>query len=304
MIQVARKGKWLELVMPLDWDGKTIEQIAKVHIGLPKRLLHELRIEKGILLNGHAVPWHTVVKKMERLFIHCFQHDEYGVIPENLGINVLYEDDHLLVANKPIMMDTHPNEKGQTGTLANGIAYHWQLLGTQTKVRHIHRLDRDTSGAILFAKHPLASALLNQSLEKREIKRTYVAFVHGVIKKKKGRIDEAIGRDRHHPTRRRVSPTGQKAITHYEVVNAYPRLDITKVKLQLDTGRTHQIRVHMSTIGHPLIGDLLYGGKHSLIHHQALHAASLSFQHPITKEEVMVDAPLPSDIQQLEQKLR
>jgi 23S rRNA pseudouridine1911/1915/1917 synthase len=304
MIQTARKGDWLELITPFEWDGLTVEQIAKASIGIPKKLLHELRIDKGIRLSGHAVPWNTIVKKNERLFLRCFKEEEYGVIPEDLGIKVLYEDDHLLIANKPIMMDTHPNEKDQTGTLANGIAYHYQLLGIQTKVRHIHRLDRDTSGAILFANHPLAGALLDQALEKREIKRTYVAFVHGVISKQKGTIDTAIGRDRHHPTRRRVSASGQKAITHYEVVKAYPHLDITKINLQLDTGRTHQIRVHMSAIGHPLIGDLLYGGKHSLIHHQALHAASLSFHHPITKEVVMVDAPLPSELQQLEQKLR
>jgi 23S rRNA pseudouridine1911/1915/1917 synthase len=304
MIHTVKKGDWIEMIAPAIWDGRTVEQIAKEQIGIPKKLLHELRVGKGIILSGNKIPWQEVVKKNDRLLIHCFKKEEYGVIPEKANINILYEDEHLLLANKPSRMDTHPNQKEQLGTLANGIAYHWKMLGLEVKVRHIHRLDRDTSGTILFAKHPLASAILDQSLEKREIKRTYIAFVHGRLKKQTDKITEPIGRDRHHPTRRRVSPTGQKASTSYEVVNYYPNLDITKIKIQLDTGRTHQIRVHLSFIGHPLLGDILYGGNKAFLAYQALHAASLSFIHPFTKEMLMIKAPLPLELKKLEHKLR
>ncbi|NEY73731.1 RluA family pseudouridine synthase [Bacillus mesophilus] len=298
-MHVEKKGEWLVLTAPSSWEGQAVEDILKLQVGVPKKLLHELRTGKGVTLNGDIQRWQQQIKKNDRLYIRCFLDEEYGVIPQDLNIEILYEDDHLLIANKPINMDTHPNEKNQTGTLANGVAFHYQQVGLQTKVRHVHRLDRDTSGVILFAKHPLASALLDQALEKREITRTYIAFVQGVLKKSKGTIKEAIGRDRHHPTRRRVSPTGQKAITNYEVVSTNKGLDVTMVKLRLETGRTHQIRVHMSHLGYPLLGDDLYGGESKYIKHQALHATSLQLIHPVTKESISVEAPLPLSLQKL-----
>ncbi|WP_456279481.1 RluA family pseudouridine synthase [Bacillus sp. AK128] len=298
-MQAEKKGEWLVLTSPSSWEGQAVEEVVKGQIGVPKKLLHELRMNKGILMNGQSSSWQQTIKMRDRLYIQCFKEEEYGVLPQDLQINVVYEDDHLLIVNKPPHMDTHPNEKDQLDTLANGVAYHWQLLGLQTKVRHVHRLDRDTSGVILFAKHSLASALLDQALEKREITRTYVAIVEGVLKKKKGTINESIGKDRHHPTRRRVSPTGQQAVTHYEVQSTNKKLDTSMVKLQLDTGRTHQIRVHMSHIGHPLVGDQFYGGQTSLLQYQALHAISLSLTHPFTKEVLTVEAPLPSHFESL-----
>lgn len=304
MIQTEKKGEFLQIIAPSEYEGKTIEQIAKEYLSVPKKLLHELRMEKGITLNGQAVDWRTTMKKSDRLFIKCFKQEEYGVIPQEMEIDVLYEDDHLLIANKPIGMNTHPTEENQTGTLANGIAFYWQLQGLMAKVRHVHRLDHDTSGAILFAKHPLASSLLDAMLEKREINRTYIAYAEGLLGQKKGRIEESIGRDRHHPTRRRVSNTGQKAITHYEVLSTYKHAKITKLQLKLDTGRTHQIRVHLSHLGFPLVGDKLYGGKTNLLKTQALHAAFISFQHPITKEEIHIEAPIPVHLSELEKKLR
>lgn len=304
MIYTEKLGEWLKLNVPNEWNGLQVVDILKEKLLTPKKLLHELRMEKGVKVNGEAVPFHTILRKQDELMIHCFKPEDYGVIPQDLEVVILYEDDHLLVVNKPIMMDTHPNEKDQLNTLSNGIAYHWQVHGLQAKVRHIHRLDRDTSGAIIFAKHPLASAVLDQMLEKRKIKRTYIAFVDGEFQLKKGTIREPIGKDRHHPTRKRVSPSGQHAVTHYEVQEHFSRMNITKIRLQLDTGRTHQIRVHMSHIGHPLLGDSLYGGPQSLLKHQALHASQVSFTHPITNELLVIEAPLPEELDRLQQKLR
>ncbi len=304
MIKMTKKGDWLEILTPTEWVGLTIEQIAKEQLEIPKKTLHELRSEKGIKLNNQVVPWNTILNENASLYIKCFIAEDYGVVPEDLNIKILFEDDHLLIINKPVMMDTHPNEKDQTGTLSNGVAYHWQEVGLKAKVRHIHRLDRDTTGVNIFAKHPWASSLLDQMLGKKEIKRTYIAFVEGGLKKQKGTIIKSIGRDRHHPTRRRVSISGQEAITNYEVLQIFSRDNVTKVKLQLDTGRTHQIRVHMSHIGHPLVGDTLYGGSSSYMTSQALHAASVSFVHPITKGVINIHAPLPTNLDHLNHILR
>jgi 23S rRNA pseudouridine1911/1915/1917 synthase len=166
----------------------------------------------------------------------------------------------------------------------------------QIRVRQVHRLDKDTSGAIIFAKHDLAHTLLNQALELRKIKRTYIAIIEGKLPQPKGKIDQPIGRDRHHATRRRVSPQGQRAITHYQVKQYVATNRLSIVSLQLDTGRTHQIRVHLSSIGHPIIGDVLYGGKKGSIGRQALHALKVSLIHPFTAEKIEVEADFPSDM--------
>ena len=185
-------------------------------------------------------------------------------------------------------MNTHPNDETDKNTLLNAAQFYLESTGENSKVQHIHRLDRDTTGAILFAKHSLAGAILDRMLEKRKIKRTYLAIVEDHLKKKNGTIHEPIGRDRHHPTKRRVSSTGQEAVTHYQVIKQ--EKGSSYVKCWLKTGRTHQIRVHFSHIGHPLIGDTLYGGK-PLYKRQALHAAKLEFTHPITEEEIICYAP-------------
>jgi 23S rRNA pseudouridine1911/1915/1917 synthase len=143
---------------------------------------------------------------------------------------------------------------------------------------------------VLFAKHSFVGAILDKMLEERKIRRTYVAITDGLIAKKKGTINAAIGRDRHHPTKRRVSPTGQSAITHYKVLDTFPNKNRTLIQCQLDTGRTHQIRVHLSNSGHPITGDILYGGKPDFSR-LALHAARLEFIHPFTKENIICFAP-------------
>lgn len=304
MVQIHRKGNYLLFITPSEYEGLSIEQLAKEKLQIPKKLLHELRMERGITINGHPIDWKTSIKKNDRIMIKCFKEEDFGVIPADLNVDILYEDDHLLIVNKPIGMDTHPTEPNQINTLANGIAYEWQLRGVFSKVRHVHRLDRDTSGVILFAKHPLSSSILDGMLERREIKRTYLAFAEGIIQQKKGTINEPIGRDRHHATRRRVSNSGQKAVTHYEVLAQFKKQNITKVQLQLDTGRTHQIRVHLSHIGHPLVGDELYGGHSTYMTRQALHAVKISFLHPFTKEPLVIEAPLPADLQNIEKRFK
>ncbi|RBP04237.1 RluA family pseudouridine synthase [Rossellomorea aquimaris] len=292
-MKTQKKGELFELVIPDKWKNVTIETILRNHWQAPKKLIHSLRMAGDIKVNGESISWTQPLSPGDTLQLHLFKELEYDVPPTYGEIDVLFEDDHLIVINKPAGIDTHPNHPEETDSLANLVAFHYQARGESCRVLHIHRLDHDTSGAIIFAKHPLSKAILDRLLTERQIKRTYHALVHGRLKQKKGTISEPIGRDRHHNTRRRVSPSGQDAVTHYKVLeykNPY-----TLVEVQLDTGRTHQIRVHLSHIGHPLVGDILYGGK-PIFKRQALHAARISFPHPLTGEWIECEADCADDV--------
>lgn len=298
-MEVKKLNSWFQVKVSDAQKNQTIESYLKNEWQFPKKLLHELRMAKGCKVNGEIKPWNTILLPDDQVEILLFNEEDYGVIPQNQSIEICYEDDHLLIVNKPFGVDTHPNEKGQLNTLANGVAYHYQENGLKIKVRHIHRLDKDTTGGVVFAKHALSSSILDSMLSQRKIKRTYTAIVEGNVKSLKGTINEPIGRDRHHPTRRRVSPKGDKAITHYTKKKYISKLNITILECQLDTGRTHQIRVHLSFLGHPLIGDVLYGGKRKLLNRQGLHASNVQLIHPFTKEELSINIPFPTDIKQI-----
>lgn len=290
MLQTCRKGNWFEITVPETWENLTIETLFREVWKTPKKLTHFFRMEKKVRLNGKPVDWRLPLEKGSKLSLDLFSETMTETFPASLEIPILYEDDHLLVFNKPPFLNTHPNDDSDTDTLLNAAVFHMMIQGETGPVRHIHRLDRDTSGAILFAKHSFSGALLDQMLTERKIKRTYIAVVHGKLAVKKGTITEPIGRDRHHATRRRVSSSGQKAVTHYQVLKEDHAKQLTYVKCWLDTGRTHQIRVHFSHLGHPLAGDLLYGGK-PIFPRQALHAVKLEFTHPLTDEKIECRAP-------------
>lgn len=288
MIQTKKKGEWFEITIPKAWENLTGEQLFYHVWNASKKEVHLLRMNKEVLLNGKPLHWTSPLIKGERLMIKLFTNKDFGVVPTYMDLNILYEDDHLLVVNKPAGITTHPNSLEEKNTLANGIAFYLQSKGEYRRIRHIHRLDKDTSGAILFAKHSLIGTILDKQLQERKIKRYYLAIVHGIIKNKKGTIQAPIGRDRHHPTKRRVSKNGQEAITHYEVLQTDEKNQCTLVECTLDTGKTHQIRVHLSHLGHPLVGDLLYGGKGNK-QRQALHAYKLELIHPFTMEHLIIE---------------
>lgn len=289
-MKTDRKGEWFIVTIPENWQGETLDDLFRKRWNGPKKQIHQIRMDKAILLNGENPNWHAPLNLGDRLQIKFFKQEAFGVTPFYIDVSVLYEDDHLLVVNKPADMDTHPNSPAQVNTLANAVAFYLQSKGEDRKVLHIHRLDRDTTGAVLFAKHSFVGALLDKMLEERKIKRTYLAMVDGIIMKKKGTIDKPIGNDRHHPTRKRVSPTGQTAITHFKVLDTFPKMNQSLVQCHLDTGRTHQIRVHLSSVHHPITGDVLYGGTSTYMR-QALHAAKLEFIHPFTGKMIICYAP-------------
>lgn len=283
--------EWYEIVISQKQAGISIEAYLREVIKVPKKLLHLYRMEKMVKLNGELTSWSTMLEQDDKLELKLFEEEEPNVTPLKRKVDVLYEDPHMLIVNKPSGMDVHPNNNTQYDTLLNAVAYYMISQGRKTKIRHIHRLDKDTTGAVLFAKHTLAGAILDRFLEKRLIKRTYIALVNGRVRESNGIVNEPIGRDRHHPTRRRVSPGGQEAITRYKVLKYYPKGDNTLLKLELETGRTHQIRVHMSYIGHPLLGDVVYGGNKQESHRQALHAAKIVVPHPFNDLMVKCIAP-------------
>jgi 23S rRNA pseudouridine1911/1915/1917 synthase len=290
MLKTAQKGNWMEIITPRIWEGKSIEDIFRKEWEVSKKLTHIFRMEHRVFVNGSKAAWGSPLTLGDKVLIKIYDEEKLNNIPAFYhDIQVLFEDEHVIVFNKPAFMSTHPNEDTDKNTLLNAAQYYLHTNGEkQVDIRHVHRLDKDTTGAILFAKHTLAGSILDRMLEKHELKRTYLAIVHGHLKKKKGIIHEPIGRDRHHSTRRRVSPSGQDAITHYQVIREVQ--NTSYIRCWLETGRTHQIRVHLSHIGHPLIGDTLYGGK-PLFNRQALHAAKLEFTHPITGRKVTCYAP-------------
>ncbi|PRS29608.1 hypothetical protein C2W59_03772 [Bacillus pumilus] len=293
------KGHTLSLKVDEQYHHTSLSHFLKTAVSASKPIIHFWMEHQKVRLNQKPAHHAAKVSQGDQIIIDLFETEESDVTPEYGELEVLFEDEHLLIVQKPAGRPTHPNEQGQTGTLANLVAFHFQANGEEKRVRHIHRLDQDTSGTVIFAKHRLAHAALDQMLSKKTIKRTYIAIAEGLFKKKKGTIDAAIGRDKHHAVRRRISPTGQKAVTHFQVMDMNKRLQLTAVKLHLETGRTHQIRVHLSSLGHPLAGDTLYDGVRDYINRCALHAKQVDMKHPFTGEHLIIEAPLPPDMDQL-----
>lgn len=276
--------------------GMTVEHYLKAVLQYSGRKIQKLTRQKGILLNGRSVYLQKKIKPQDTLRILALKDTAYGVQPEEGTVVVLYEDEQMVIVNKPAYQLVHPAGRTAGGTLANHLAYYLQQRGITCTIRPIHRLDRDTSGCIIFAKDAQSQFLLEQELKKRTLKRTYWALVKGVVRPFSGTIDAPIGPHSSQPNRRAVHEQGEQAITHYRTVRSFP--DASLLELELDTGRTHQIRVHLAHIAHPVIGDGMYGTRVPWMPRQALHAASVSFPHLRDKIEVTVHAPLPADFAQ------
>ena len=256
-------------------------------------------MDKKVTLNGEGTNFNEQLQVGDQLSIPVFEAEEIDFHPQKMKLDIVYEDDHLLIINKPAGLMVHPDQKNGRDTLVNGVAHYYQEKGISHRVRYIHRLDTDTSGGIIFAKHYLAHSLMDYWLSEKKIRRWYLALVMGRLKTKKGKIDAPIGKDRHHSARRRVAKNGDQAITFYQLKKQFKNYAL--VELELKTGRTHQIRVHMSHLGHPLLGDVLYGGvaKVGPLKRQALHSSRIEMTHPITKELLEITVPLPTDMQKL-----
>lgn len=279
-----RKGAWYEVRVPPSWAAEGLGKVL-ARLPIPPKVCSSLIRRGGVRLQGQT------------LHLRLFPPEEPGVDADFAELNILYEDDFSLVVHKPAGIEAHPSVAGQRGTLAHAVAAYYACTDQKCRVRPIHRLDKETSGPVLFAKNEFAHAVFDRAMREKRIGREYVAVVEGVVKNDEGTIDLPISQHRHHPTKRRISPTGERAVTHYRVMERFD--DHTLLWLKLETGRTHQIRVHLSSIGHPIAGDGLYGGSRRLIRRQALHGEKLVWFHPWTQTRLQVRAPLPDDMRSL-----
>ena len=226
--------------------------------------------------------------------------------PEAIPLNIVFEDEHLLVVDKPVGLVVHPGNGNPSGTLLNALLHRLPQLAELPRAGIVHRLDKDTSGLLVVGKTLVAQTDLVRQLQARTVKREYLALVYGEMDRA-GTVDAPLGRDPHNRTKRTVHTMGKPAITHYDVLERYPGLAL--LRCRLETGRTHQIRVHMQHIGHPLVGDMIYassrrGSAKIPFPRQALHAERLGLVHPATHEEMSWASPLPHDFASLLQALR
>lgn len=220
-----------------------------------------------------------------------------GVKGEDIPLNIIFEDEYLLVVNKPYEMNTIPSREHPTGSLANALVGYYEKTGVRATSHIVTRLDRNTSGLVLVAKHRHVHHLFSEAQKKRGVKRIYEAFAGGCVTDNQGKIEEPIGRKADSIIEREVRADGQYACTNFQVIKRYD--GFTHLELRLETGRTHQIRVHMAFLGHPLLGDDLYGGNTDLIQRQALHCKKLKFFHPFKMTEMEFSSDLPSDMEKV-----
>lgn len=274
----------------------TVEWFLRRH-GYSRHIITGLkRTEDGIFRNGIRAWTSQTVHAQDIIETHLVETEPSdGILPRPVPFSIVYEDDDILVVNKPADTPIHPSIGNYENTLANGIVWYYHQKGEPFVYRCINRLDRDTTGLIVLAKHALSGAILSQAMRSREIHRTYQAFVLGKTDME-GTVDAPIARLDGSLIQRTVDfSQGDRAVTHYRTLTQYDTF--SRIELHLETGRTHQIRVHMAYIGHPLLGDTLYNPTPGDFPRQALHSSSLSFIHPLTGAPMTFHAPLPDDME-------
>ena len=265
--------------------------------GYSRRILIELKQNpEQICLNGTPSWLNTQLQIGDTLTL--FLPDEpvsSDILPVNLPIDIVYEDEDLIILNKATGMPVHPSQGHHENTLANALAYRFASRGEHFVFRAVNRLDRDTTGLLLIAKHKISGAFLSAMTAKKEIRREYLAIVAGKPEES-GTIDLPIARKDGSTIERCIDMEhGEHAVTHYRCLDYRDDLGCSLIRLRLETGRTHQIRVHMKAIGHPLLGDFLYNPDYRFIERQALHSYTVAFRHPITGEAMEFTAPMPED---------
>lgn len=292
-------------------NGLPIKNIIRSRFNFSSRLMGKLKRQNLVYKNDDITPgWHTV--KPGDIISIDFPEEKSDFPPEDIPLEIVYEDDDLLVINKQYGITVHPTKGCPSHTLANGIMHHMLETDQSFKIRFINRLDTDTSGLLLVGKNSYIQNEITKQMRVKTIDKHYIAVVNGIVEKDEFLIDKPIGRPSQDEIRRAVLAEESGGYPSQTEVKVLERIysekfdsQFTIVELHLLTGRTHQIRVHMSSIGHILVGDSLYGDTHlDLINRQALHAYRLSLTHPITKERLDLRSNLPDDIQNLIQRLR
>lgn len=278
-------------------NNRTIKQILKEKLFISDKLLVFLKKNNLILHNNKQVlnlNSNTELNDIITVDLD-FEEDCSNIVPTQMELNIIYEDDALLVINKPAGIPIHPSMLHYTNSLSNGVKYYFDVIGLKKKIRPVNRLDRNTSGIVIFAKNQYVQECLIHQMKTKEFKKIYLAVVEGHLEKRSGTINAPIIRKENSIIERCVDEHGEIAITHYNVLKQDFVHNYNIVQCLLETGRTHQIRVHFSYIGHPLLGDTLYGNPSEYISRQALHAYKVEFIHPISNKLMQFTADIPKD---------
>lgn len=281
-----------------DSSYQTVKQVLKEEFQISDRLLLKLKSNNKVYLNSKPTSTYTTIQENDILEIFIdFEEDHSNIVPTQMELTILYEDDAFLILNKPAGIAIHPSRAHFNNTLSNGVCYYFDQIHLHRKIRPINRLDLDTSGITIFAKNEYIQECLIRQMKNNQFQKEYVAIVEGKLETTKGVICLPIARKNGSIIEREVNPLGDFALTKYSLLLKTEKISF--VHILLKTGRTHQIRVHFSHILHPILGDTLYGSKSTLISRQALHAYKVRFIHPITKATVEIIASIPNDMQQI-----
>ena len=276
----------------------TVKQALSTNLDMSLRLIQKLNRNKKIYCDGKVTNVSSTVLPGNNLTVDIsFDEQSDSIVPTKIKLDILFEDDALLILNKPPFMPVHPSINHYEDSLSNGVKYYFDKLNLKTKIRPVVRLDKNTSGIVIFAKNEYIQECLIKEMKSCDFKKEYLAILEGKLDKKFIEVEANIEREKESIITRRVSKTGAYAKTIFEVVKEFN--GYTLVKCTLLTGRTHQIRVHAKYIGHPVCGDDLYGISSNYILRQALHAHKVSFIHPITKEIIEIKCDLPNDMKKM-----
>ena len=290
----------LDWVVPSECEGTRVDTLLKKHMNLSGTVVRRIKwLEDGILVDGQRVNTRFVPKAGQVLSVRLTDPERLsGVVPSPGPLDIRYEDEDIIVLNKPSGLSVHPGHGHYSDTLGNFLVHYYEASRQEADFHPVHRLDRGTSGLLVAAKHPYAQEGLKNQLHTPAFCRTYLAVCEGVPNPAQGRIDAPLGPVSGSLMAQQVRLDGKSACTHYQVLKT--GCGRALVQLELETGRTHQIRVHMAYLGHPLTGDFLYGTEdHSLIARPALHSCQLKFVHPLTGQELIFQQELPKDMQNL-----
>ena len=293
----------LKYIKYQDDNYETVRQVLKQVFFISSNLLTDLRKNKLVFVNGNSTYLDFKLQESDVVTVEFDLIDEdcSNIVPIKMNLSILYEDEYLLIIDKPAGIPVHPSMLHFEDSLSNGVKYYFDSINLKKKIRPVNRLDRNTSGIVIFAKNAYIHSRLSYLMERNQFKKEYIAICEGEFVNSYGTINAPITRKDDSIIERCVRSDGDVAITHYTVIKNY-RIDshsVSLVKILLETGRTHQIRVHMAYIGHPILGDSLYGNASNLIDRQALHSYSVEFQHPITGNHLTITADLSEDMKML-----
>lgn len=297
-----KEGQQYNLISYTNEKESTLKEVLLDKLNFSVRSLSKMKREKSVLVNGEFKKPSVIVKSGDLIEVKI-EEDMANFEPQDLNLEILYDDFDLVMVDKPPFMVVHPTKSHFDQTIANGVTDYIIKKGEKVKIRFVNRLDMNTSGLVIVAKNAYAHHTLSTAMSEDKVVKKYITVVKGIVEKDEGTINEPIYRPTEDSIKRVVDEKGQPSVTHYKVLERLN--DATVLEVKLETGRTHQIRVHMAYIGHGIIGDELYGYEdENLINRQALHAYRLEFEQPRTKENLVFKAELPKDIQDLIEKLR